>query len=121
MPGDLTIILKKNNKVPSTLTAGIDTIGVRIPNNKVALTILQNYKNPLAVTSANISGEKSGVEVADFIDTFRNKIDIIVDGGKAEIGKVSTIVQVKEDNIKKQKKKLRNGAFSCIFWVFSRF
>ena len=100
MPGDLTIILKKNNKVPSTLTAGIDTIGVRIPNNKVALTILQNYKNPLAVTSANISGEKSGVEVADFIDTFRNKIDIIVDGGKAEIGKVSTIVQVKEDNIK---------------------
>ena len=98
MPGDLTIILKKNNKVPSILTAGIDTIGVRIPNNKVALTILKNYKNPLAVTSCNISGEKSGVEVADFIDAFRNKIDIIIDGGKTDLGVVSTIVRVKEDN-----------------------
>ena len=56
MPGDLTLILNKNEKVPSILTAGIDTIGVRIPDNKIALAILKNFKNPLAVTSANKYG-----------------------------------------------------------------
>lgn len=98
MPGDLTIILDKNESVPSILTAEIDTIGVRIPNNEIALTILDNYKNPLAVTSANITGEPSGLEVADFIDKFNNQIDIVIDGGKTKVGISSTIVRVKEDN-----------------------
>ena len=100
MPGDLTLILNKNEKVPSILTAGIDTIGVRIPDNKIALAILKNFKNPLAVTSANKSGKTSGLEVADFIDVFNNQIDIIIDGGKTPIGVSSTIVKVKEDKIK---------------------
>lgn len=100
MPGDLTIIFNKNDKVPSILTAGIDTIGVRIPNNEIALKILESSKNPLAVTSANISGEEAGLEVSDFIDTFKNQIDIIIDGGKSPIGVSSTIVKVKEDKIK---------------------
>ena len=100
MPGDLTLILNKNNKVPSILTAGIDTIGVRIPDNKIALKILENFKNPLAVTSANKSGKESSLEVADFIDIFNNQIDIIIDGGKTPIGVSSTIAKVKEDKIK---------------------
>ena len=100
MPGDLTLILNKNEKVPSILTVGIDTIGVRIPDNKIALAILKNFKNPLAVTSANKSGKTSGLEVADFIDVFNNQIDIIIDGGKTPIGVSSTIVKVKEDKIK---------------------
>ena len=100
MPGDLTLILNKNEKVPSILTAGIDTIGVRIPDNKIALAILKSFKNPLAVTSANKSGKTSGLEVADFIDVFNNQIDIIIDGGKTPIGVSSTIVKVKEDKIK---------------------
>ena len=100
MPGDLTLILNKNEKVPSILTAGIDTIGVRIPDNKIALAILKNFKNPLAVTSANKSGKTSGLEVADFIDVFNNQIDIIIDGGKTKVGVSSTIVRVKEDKLK---------------------
>ena len=100
MPGDLTLILNKNEKVPSILTAGIDTIGVRIPDNKIALAILKSFKNPLAVTSANKSGKTSGLEVADFIDVLNNQIDIIIDGGKTPIGVSSTIVKVKEDKIK---------------------
>ena len=100
MPGDLTLILNKNEKVPSILTAGIDTIRVRIPDNKIELAILKNFKNPLAVTSANKSGKTSGLEVADFIDVFNNQIDIIIDGGKTPIGVSSTIVKVKEDKIK---------------------
>lgn len=100
MPGDLTLILNRNEKVPSILTAGIDTIGVRIPDNEIALKILESFKNPLAVTSANKSGKESGLEVADFIDEFKNEIDIIIDGGKTRVGISSTIVRVKEDKIK---------------------
>ena len=100
MPGDLTLILNKNEKVPSVLTAGIDTIGVRIPNNEIALRILENFKNPLAVTSANKSGKSSGLEVADFIEEFKNEIDIVIDGGKTKVGVSSTIVRVKEDKLK---------------------
>ena len=100
MPGDLTLILNKNEKVPSVLTAGIDTIGVRIPNNEIALRILENFKNPLAVTSANKSGKSSGLEVADFIEEFINDIDIVIDGGKTKVGVSSTIVRVKEDKLK---------------------
>ena len=100
MPGDLTIILNKNEKVPSILTAGIDTIGVRIPNNEIALKILENSKNPLAVTSANKSGETSGLEVSDFIDVFKNEIDIFIDGGKTPIGISSTIVKIVDDKVK---------------------
>ena len=100
MPGDLTIILDKNEKVPAILTADIDTVGVRIPNHNIALKILENYKNPLATTSANKSGESNGLEVADFIDEFKDKIDIIIDGGKTPISDVSTIIRVKDDKIK---------------------
>lgn len=100
MPGDLTIILNKNNKVPSILTADIDTIGVRIPKNRIAQTILENYENPLAVTSANKSGKPNGLEVADFIDDFKNEINIIIDGGKSKIGVPSTIVEIEDNNIK---------------------
>ena len=100
MPGDLTIILNKNEKVPSILTAGIDTVGVRIPNNDIALKILENSKNPLAVTSANKSGQTSGLEVSDFIDVFKDDIDIFIDGGKTPIGVSSTIVKVVDDKVK---------------------
>ncbi len=99
LPGDLTIILDKKEEVPDILTANLDTVGVRIPNNDIALTILSNYKYPLATTSVNISGNSPGIEVDDFIEEFKNKVDIIVDGGKSKIGISSTIVRVDNDNV----------------------
>lgn len=99
MPGALTVIMERNEKIPNILTAGLETIGVRIPNNKIALSILEKFDYPLAVTSVNISGEKDGIEVTDFIDEFEDKVDIIIDGGKSEIGIPSTIVKVTNDNI----------------------
>ena len=99
MPGALTIIFNKNNSVPDILTSGLDTIGVRIPNNKIALKILERVPYPLAVTSANISGEKDGTEINDFITTFDGKVDIIIDGGKTKLQRPSTIVRVENDTI----------------------
>ena len=99
MPGALTIIVKKNEKVPDSLTAGLDTIGVRIPNDKIALEILKRIDYPLATTSANISGEKDGVKVEDFINDFDGKVDIIIDGGPTKLQQSSTIVKVEGKEI----------------------
>lgn len=98
MPGALTIILNKKEEVPNILTSNLETIGVRIPKNKIALELLKRIEIPLATTSVNISGDKPGTEVKDFIDNFNNKVDAIIDGGKSEIGIASTIVYVDEDN-----------------------
>ena len=97
-PGNLTIIFNKKDSVSNLLTANKDTIGVRIPDNEIALSILKSYPYPLATTSVNLSGLKEGTEVSDFIDEFKNKVGIIIDGGKTkEIP--STIVRVDNDKI----------------------
>lgn len=98
LPGNLTIIFDKKENVSNLLTSNKSTIGVRIPNNEIALQILRNYKYPLATTSVNLAGKKEGTEVSDFIDEFKDKVDIIIDGGKTnEIP--STIVRVENDKI----------------------
>ncbi len=99
-PGAVTIIFDKNEKTPDILTAGLDTIGVRIPNNKIALTILSRIDYPLATTSANISGEDDGIQVKDFITTFDGKVDAIIDGGASPLKKASTIVRVEDNKVK---------------------
>lgn len=98
MPGAVTVVLDKKEEVPDILTSGLDTIGVRIPNNKIALEILKKFENPLATTSVNISGDLPGLEINDFIKEFEDKVDIIVDGGKTKIGVASTIVKVDENS-----------------------
>lgn len=98
MPGALTIILNKREEIPSILTAGLNTIGVRIPNNAIALNILKHFEYPLATTSVNISGNLAGLEPKDFLDEFKDKVDIIIDGGKSEIGIASTIIKIEKDS-----------------------
>ena len=98
MPGAVTVVLDKNENVPDILTSGLNTIGVRIPDNKIALEILKKFENPLATTSVNISGDLPGVEISDFVKEFENKVDIIIDGGKTKIGFASTIVKVDESS-----------------------
>ena len=98
-PSDLTIILNKKDNVPDILTGNLNTIGVRIPNSDIALTILKEYKYPIATTSVNISGEKPSLEVKDFYDDFKDKVDIIVEGGKSKIGIPSTIIKIENNNV----------------------
>ena len=100
MPGSLTIIFDKKDDVPKILTGGLETIGIRIPNDARALSILKSVDYPLATTSANISGQPDGVKIEDFIREFDGKVDIIIDGGITDLQQVSTIVQVDGDEIK---------------------
>lgn len=97
-PGNLTIILNKKPNISDILTANKTTVGVRIPNNKIALQILSAYPYPLAVSSANISGENTGTELNDFIDVFKDKVDIIIDSGKSN-SIPSTIIRVEDKKI----------------------
>ena len=98
MPGALTIILDKNEKVSDILTAGLDTIGVRIPKNNISLRILENVSYPLATTSANISGDSAGIKISDFVFVFDGVVDAIIDGGETDLKVASTIVRVESDN-----------------------
>ena len=98
MPWALTIILDKNEKVSDILTAGLDTIGVRIPKNNISLRILENVSYPLATTSANISGDSAGIKITDFLKEFDGVVDAIIDGGETDLKVASTIVRVESDN-----------------------
>lgn len=93
-PGPFTIILKKKDIVPNIVTAGGDTVGVRMPSGEIALKLVQESGVPIAAPSANLSGCLSGTNLNDIIGDFENKVDCIIDGGDSKIGLESTIVKV---------------------------
>jgi len=97
MPGPFTLILKKKDIVPDNVTCGLDTVGIRFPENEIARRIIENTNLPIAAPSANISSRPSGTKVSDIKDEFNNKVDIIVDGGESKIGLESTVVKVIDD------------------------
>lgn len=93
-PGPLTIILKKKEIVPDILTAGQDTVGVRMPIGEIARKLVEYANVPIAAPSANISGEPSGTNLQEIKKHFGGKVDYFIDGGNSELGLASTIVQV---------------------------
>ena len=95
-PGPLTIILKKKDIVPDIVTAGQDTVGVRMPNGEIARKLVEMAEVPIAAPSANISGEPSGTNLQNIKQHFCENVDFYIDGGESEIGLASTIVQVIE-------------------------
>ena len=99
MPGPITLILKKRQDFGDYFTSDNDTIGVRIPKQKIINAILDKVDFPLIAPSANISGKPSGTEVEQIKNDFKNSVDAIIDGGKAELSLSSTIVKVVDDEI----------------------
>lgn len=97
-PGPLTIILPKKDIVPYNTTAGLDTVAIRMPKNKVALKLIEEANLPIAAPSANVSGRPSGTNITDILDELKDKVDVIIDGGNTDIGLESTVVRV-IDNI----------------------
>lgn len=97
MPGPITIILKKKALIPDIVSAGLDTIGVRMPSNMIANTIISSSNVPIAAPSANISGRPSGTKIEDIRSELENKVSVIIDGGESNIGLESTVVKVIDD------------------------
>ena len=96
MPGPFTLILKKKDNIPMNVSAGLDTVGIRIPSNSIANRILNYSKLPIAAPSANVSGRPSGTNISDITSEFNNKVDYIIDGNNTDIGLESTVVKVIE-------------------------
>ena len=91
-PGPLTIILDKSEAVPDEVTAGLDTVAIRMPSHPVARKIIRAAGVPLAAPSANVSGKPSPTTAAHVIKDMDGKIDAIVDGGPCEVGVESTVI-----------------------------
>ncbi len=89
-PGPLTIVVRKRDVVPEAVSRGV-TIGVRVPAHPVTLELL-NASGPLAATSANLSGAPDSMTADEVVAALGDRIDLIVDGGRAPGGKPSTVV-----------------------------
>lgn len=91
-PGPLTIILKKKSLIPNKTSANLDSIGIRMPKNKIALKLIELSGLPLAAPSANISGRPSPTEFERCVEDLDGKVDFILGGEKSDVGVESTIV-----------------------------
>jgi len=91
-PGPLTIVLKKKEIVPKEVTAGLDTVAVRMPKNKIALGLIRLAGVPIAAPSANISGRPSPTTYKHVIEDF--KTVAVIRHKKCEIGLESTVVDL---------------------------
>lgn len=97
MPGPITVILKKKACIPSGVTGGLDTVGVRCPINEVAREFIKSAGVPVAAPSANISGKPSPTNSQHVIDDMMGRIDAIIDSGECSVGVESTIVDMTAD------------------------
>ena len=96
-PGPFTIILNRKKIVPNIVTAGLETVGIRMPSNEIAKKLISYAGVPIAAPSANISGKPSGTNIKDIFKELSSKVDCIVDGGNCEVGLESTVVRVIND------------------------
>ena len=95
-PGPLTLILtrKKNNLVHKFAVSGLETIAIRIPSSEFVLKLISKLNKPIAAPSANESGYISATDAAHVVDSFGEKVDLIIDSGRTEYGVESTILDM---------------------------
>ena len=98
-PGPLTIIFNKKECVPYNVTSGLETVGVRLPSNKVAQELIKISNLPIAAPSANVSGKPSGTKIEDIINELDGKVDYILDAGMTDIGVESTVIRVIDNKV----------------------
>ncbi len=96
-PGALTLLFRKSDRVPSIVTAGLDTVGVRMPVHPVALELIRKAGVPVAAPSANRSGRPSPTTAAHVREDLQGRIPMIVDGGACQVGVESTVLDVTVD------------------------
>lgn len=93
-PGPLTIILPKAACIPDEVSAGLDTVGIRLPSHPVARALIREAGVPLAAPSANLSGRPSTTTSGHVMDDLGGKIPAIVEGGPCAVGVESTVVSL---------------------------
>ena len=93
-PGPLTIVLPKTPSLPPLVTGGGNTVGVRIPDHPFVLELLRTVGLPLAVTSANLSGQPPAMTALEALAQLDGRVHLIVDGGRAPGGVPSTVIDL---------------------------
>lgn len=93
-PGPISIIVKKSDRIPDVISAGLDTVAIRMPSHPVALSVIRYAGIPVAAPSANLSGKPSPTTAAHVVHDLMGKIDMIVDGGDCLVGLESTVLDV---------------------------
>ncbi len=93
-PGPLTLVLPKQPTIPDLVTAGMDTVAVRMPNHPVAHALIREAGTPIAAPSANPFGYVSPTTAQHVADGLGNAVDLILDGGPCPVGVESTIVSL---------------------------
>ncbi len=93
-PGPLTIILKKSDLISKKVTAGLDSVAIRMPTNKIALELIKKSTVPIAAPSANKSSKPSPTRATHVLDDLNNKIDAVIDAGEVDIGIESSVLDL---------------------------
>jgi len=93
-PGPLTLVFRRGARVPDVVTAGLDTVALRMPQNKTARALIQKAGVPIAAPSANLSGRPSPTKAAHVREDFEGKIPLILDGGPCRVGVESTVLSL---------------------------
>jgi L-threonylcarbamoyladenylate synthase len=96
-PGPITLVLKKKNTIPDLITAGKDTVAVRVPNHPIALELLKQLPFPLAAPSANPFSRISPTTAEHVESYFKDSIKMVLDGGACKSGIESTIIGFEND------------------------
>ncbi|NLJ97707.1 MAG: threonylcarbamoyl-AMP synthase [Tissierellia bacterium] len=93
-PGPLTLLFKRGNKIPEIITAGLDTVAIRMPNNPIALELIKASGVPIAAPSANTSGKPSPTMANHVREDLWGKVNLIIDGGSTGVGLESTVLDL---------------------------
>ena len=93
-PGPLTLVFRKSSIIPSVITAGLNTVAVRMPEHPVARELIRLSEIPVAAPSANVSGKPSTTTAQHVLQDLDGKIDIIVDAGSSRVGLESTVLDM---------------------------
>ena len=93
-PGPMTLIVEKNSIIPNVTSANLDTIGIRMPSDKVAKKLIEKSRVAIAAPSANLSGKPSPTDVKRCIEDLDGRVDYILGYSESEVGVESTIIDV---------------------------
>lgn len=95
-PGPLTIVLPKTEAIVPEVTAGLETVGLRVPNHPLALRLLRAFDGPVAAPSANRSNRLSPTTARHVREELGDAVDLILDGGPCQVGIESTVLSLVE-------------------------
>lgn len=91
-PGPMTLILPKSDAIPSVVSAGLDTVGIRLPRSEAARALIRAAGRPIAAPSANRSGKPSPTTAQHVYEDMAGRIPLILDGGASEVGVESSVI-----------------------------